>query len=232
MQFRVWLRLTFFLFLLGVAAACQGSTRTEYLMEVTREVTREVTVIVVVTATSGDGGVAQPSPTTTPTEAPTISPTPTATVDPFPTPIVNQIIVAEQIFENGRMFYLQPNQEIWVMINGQDHTGGSWSRHSDTWREGMPEFDPDLTPPDGLYQPMRGFGKLWRENETVQNALGWALEPEHGRVANYQYFSGGQVVGGVYIPGPGYHTIDSYYGGAFVFNEADSTWGILAAPSS
>lgn len=235
MTFRVNLRLT----LLGAAvllaaAACQSAPQTEYLLEVTREVTREVTVMVVVTA-SPDNGAVSASPSVTPSPPETVTtaaPASTPTVDPFPTPTVNQVIVAEQVFENGRMFYLQPTQEIWVMVNTGDATTGTYSRFPDTWREGMPESDPDIEPPEGMYQPLRGFGKLWRENEEVRDALGWALDPEHGRVATYQYFPGGEVVNGVYSPGPGYHTVDSYYGGTFVFNESDSTWGVLAASTN
>lgn len=238
MTFRVLLRLTLFLLATAwAAAACQNTPRTEYLLEVTREVTREVTVVMVVTASSDNGAVSTAaSPSSTP-EAPaaatTTEPVLSPTVDPFPTATVNQVIVAEQIFENGRMIYLQPSQEIWVMLNGtEDATTGTWSKQPDTWREGMPEFDPRIEPPDGMYQPQRGFGKLWRENTELKDALGWALDLEHGRVATYQYFPGGEVANGVYIPGPGYHTIDSYYGGTFVFNEADSTWGVLAASAN
>src|SRR5262245_60288081 len=33
-------------------------------------------------------------------------------------------------------------------------------------------------PPAGLYEPIRGFGKLWRSNPQVRNTLGWAAGPE------------------------------------------------------
>ena len=133
---------------------------------------------------------------------------------------------AEQAFENGRMFYLQPNQEIWVMINTDDDTAGVWTRHRDTWSEDLPETDPSIVPPEeDLYQPIRGFGKLWRENPAVREALGWALEDEMGHVTDYAYYAGGEVTAdGEYVPGPGYHTIRSRFGQTYIFDETNGTW--------
>jgi hypothetical protein len=37
--------------------------------------------------------------------------------------------------------------------------------------------DPNLTPPDGLFQPTEAIGKIWRENPELQNRVGWAIEP-------------------------------------------------------
>jgi hypothetical protein len=46
------------------------------------------------------------------------------------------------------------------------------------------ESDPSIVPPEGYYQPVRGFGKLWREE--LRSALGWALAPERSYTAQYQ----------------------------------------------
>ncbi len=238
MQMRLNIRLIIagFLLLL-VAAACQSSPQTEYLLEVTRE----VTVVVVVTATPDDGtpeAVTDTADGTTeipaalPTEASTVEIIPAQASDLLPTPIMNQIIVAEQIFERGRMFYLQPNDRIWVALYAEDGLNqeiGTWLIREDTWREGLPEFDPSINPPEDLYQPERGFGKLWREDTELQEALGWALEPEQGHVTLYQYFAGGEVnAAGQYMPAPGTHTVNSVYGGTYVFEEINSTWGLAA----
>ena len=37
-----------------------------------------------------------------------------------------------------------------------------------------------IAPPEGRYQPIRGFGKVWRENPQVREQLGWAIAPEQG----------------------------------------------------
>jgi hypothetical protein len=217
--------------ILVAAAACNSSRPTQYLLEVTREV--PVTVIVVVTATAeGDtvASAADETPETEPTLAPTevVETTPEPTPDPFPAPVIDQVIVAEQAFQNGRMFYLQPNQEIWVLIHIDDDTGGVWTRHRDTWSEDLPELDPSIVPPEeDLYQPIRGFGKLWRENPAVREALGWALEDEMGHVTDYAYYAGGEVTAdGEYIPGPGYHTVRSRFGQTYIFDETNGTWRI------
>jgi hypothetical protein len=43
-----------------------------------------------------------------------------------------------------------------------------------------PESDPSIEPPPGRYQPIRGFGMVWREQPGVRDRLGWAVEPETG----------------------------------------------------
>jgi hypothetical protein len=96
---------------------------------------------------------------------------------------------AEQAFEHGRMIWLEE-------ISGEDFVlqkvllvffaDGKYAQFQDTWTEGEPENDPSLTPPDGKYQPIRGFGKVWRENESVRNGLGWALAPEQGFDTTWQ----------------------------------------------
>ncbi len=143
----------------------------------------------------------------------------------FPTPIAVPIQYAEQLFENGRMFWLQPIGQIWVLIvTGEGQ--GTWATYEDTFLEGEPESDPSLVPPeDNMMQPVRGFGKLWRTNDEVRDALGWAVNPEFGYVERYEYHAGGNVDGsGGYTPGPGYHIIYSLYGERFRLNEADGTW--------
>jgi hypothetical protein len=52
--------------------------------------------------------------------------------------------------------------------------------YADDWNEGDPEDDPTLTPPDGLYQPVRGFGLVWRTYSEVRDRLGWAVDQEVG----------------------------------------------------
>lgn len=191
------------------AAACQSQPPTQ--------------IVVVVTATPADATaeVAPPEASLTPaTPAATPStatPPPTATADPLPTPVVSQIQVAEQVFEKGRMFWLQPVDQIWVMVVTREG-GGDWSVYQDTFEEGQPESDPSLTPEAGFQQPERGFGKLWRENPNVREALGWAITPEFGYVTRYEYHR--------IAPdrADGFHLLTSLYEETFRFNELDSTW--------
>ena len=41
-------------------------------------------------------------------------------------------------------------------------------------------------PPAGLLQPIRGFGKIWRETSGVRDKLGWATVPEQGFDTQWQ----------------------------------------------
>lgn len=187
-------------------------------------------VVKIVTATpSGEtiGAAAsfpQPAPTET-NPAPTAQPTPTP--DLFPTPVEGTIQVAEQPFEHGRMFWIQPRGQIWVMIETEDGHG-RWRVYEDTFEDGQPEYDPAIVPPaEGLYQPERGFGKLWREQAEVREALGWAVTPdEFGYVSRYEYHLLRTVdeMGTPTASRAGYHILFSLYEEPFRFNEADGTW--------
>ena len=205
----------FYLFaLLGTLTACQGQVVTER--------------VIIVTATPDSGVTATFEAAKAATEAlPTATPTPSPTPDPFPTPVVGAIYVAEQRFERGWMFWLQPNQQIWLLTvnNSDEHL---WSVYDDDYVDGDIESDPEIVAPEGKQQPIRGFGKLWRENLEVRTALGWALEDELGHTTRYEYHHGGALgADNQYIAGPGYHLVESLYGDTFRFNEVDSTWQIV-----
>ncbi len=90
---------------------------------------------------------------------------------------------AEQPFENGRMVWLEEIRGETFVTQRQIlvlYDDGKYEQYQDTWMEGQPESDPSITPPSGLYQPVRGFGKVWRETTSVRDKLGWATVPEQG----------------------------------------------------
>jgi len=145
----------------------------------------------------------------------------------FPTPTRAQIAVAEQVFENGRMLWVQPTGQIWVMVL-EEEGSGTWAVYDDTFAEGDVEDDPELEAPEGMQQPTRGFGKLWRENPEIREALGWAITPEFGYVSQYEYHPGGTMdANGTFTAGPGFHVLFSLYAEAFRFDEATGTWELL-----
>jgi photosystem II stability/assembly factor-like uncharacterized protein len=80
---------------------------------------------------------------------------------------------------------------IYVAVNG-----GEWFGRPDNFYEGDPESDPALMPPQGLYQPRRGFGLLWRGEDGLRQALGWALANEVGLEGTAQPFEGGYAIAG------------------------------------
>ncbi|HXF68948.1 MAG TPA: hypothetical protein VNK89_04005 [Thermoflexus sp.] len=91
---------------------------------------------------------------------------------------------AYQPFERGHMIWIQARDEIFVLF--ADEQGHRWRVFVDLFEEGMPEYDPALTPPPGMVQPIRGFGLVWRNDPEVRARLGWALRPEQGFTTRIQ----------------------------------------------
>jgi len=88
------------------------------------------------------------------------------------------------------MFWREDSREIYVLHD--DHT---WRAFADTWQEGQPQGDPGLTAPPGLFQPRRGFGKVWREElGGPASQIGWAREEERGFTGVVQAFGGGTIL--------------------------------------
>ncbi len=155
---------------------------------------------------------------------PTLTPTPRPTATPFLTqdycpalpaaalsrayfqtrqrynpgcPVENPVVVpaAFQRFERGAMLWF--NGRVYVIptaaLSGTTTT--AWSAFADTWDESQPPDDPALTAPPGLQQPIRGFGKVWREElGGPAAAIGWAVEAEVGYQATLQPFERGLMV--------------------------------------
>lgn len=100
--------------------------------------------------------------------------------DPPPSACANQAaepsLQVEQIFEGGRMIWVASNQQIYVFFS--DEQQPRWLQVADTFEEGQQERDDSLVPPEGRFQPVRGFGLVWRNNTNIRDRLGWATEPE------------------------------------------------------
>jgi hypothetical protein len=97
-------------------------------------------------------------------------------------------------FERGVMYWLStPRGPVIYVLAAQRGGHVSYRAFEDTWREGDPATV-GLNPPPGLYEPARGFGKVWRENQDIQQLLGWALEPERPVTASFQAFQYGIVM--------------------------------------
>jgi hypothetical protein len=103
----------------------------------------------------------------------------------------------------------------------------------DTYLEGEPESLPELDPPADattesrfpnaqIQQPIRGFGKVWRETEGLRERLGWALAPEVEINTRRDYLAGGVVdETDTYVPAPGEFRLFSFYNETFVFIESE-----------
>ncbi|MDX1612731.1 MAG: hypothetical protein R3300_00400 [Candidatus Promineifilaceae bacterium] len=133
--------------------------------------------------------LATPRPTVT--TAPTATPLPVGcALDWFfrPAPVgcpASEAVTtaaAEQPFDFGFMIWLAETDSIYAFFED-----GRWRRYDDTWSEDQPESDPTIVPPEGRQQPIRGFGKVWREQPTLLGRLGWALGPELGFESTFQF---------------------------------------------
>jgi hypothetical protein len=133
-------------------------------------------------------------------------------------PVAWEVSTSYQPFERGAMlwsdkigWYEQP--VIYVL-----YEDGTYSRYEDTYESGDDETVPE-TPPAGLFEPVLGFGKVWRENEAVRDGLGWATAAESPGPGRFQLYVGGEML---WL---------SQRGTAYVFVRETSTYDSAAAPS-
>jgi hypothetical protein len=104
-----------------------------------------------------------------------------------------------QAFEHGVMFWRESDHSIFIISNlaiRQGQATDKWWRIEDTWQTSEPESDPGLLPPTGMRQPVRGFGKVWRNNGFVREAVGWAVGDETQLDSQWLAFEGGWMMAG------------------------------------
>lgn len=100
---------------------------------------------------------------------------------------------AVQTFERGVMVWMNESGGVIYVFNNN----GTFQRYPDTFVAGQ---DPDSggeTPPTGLIEPVRGFGKVWRTMAGVRDGVGWGITPEAGDTATIQDFTNGRLI---YLP--------------------------------
>jgi hypothetical protein len=105
-------------------------------------------------------------------------------------PLTASVASASQVYERGEMFWLAgPPGVIYVLFNT-----GRFQRYDDTYNSASDPISGGETPPSGLLEPIRGFGKVWRSFPDVRNGLGWALQEESGGQATTQQFDRGVML--------------------------------------
>jgi len=104
-----------------------------------------------------------------------------------PSGSVTTVNSALQTFEHGSMIWL--SGPIYVL-----YSDSRAQRFDDTFTEGIDPVSGGETPPAGLVEPVRGFGKVWRNNPTVRAGLGWGTAPEAGGSATMQRFERGWMI--------------------------------------
>jgi hypothetical protein len=160
----------------------------------------------------------EPTPTATPTEVPTGTPT-TTTPPPNQLPVVQRVYADAGSVEEGKTLLIHceasdpdgdPLQYSWMATGGQVSGSGP----SVTYVASVPpgfytlsvavmdgrggSASDSLTvqveaagPPDGMYEPEGKFGKVWHENATVREKLGWAVEEEQSLPMAQEVFERG-----------------------------------------
>ncbi|MEZ4635696.1 MAG: hypothetical protein R2873_31060 [Caldilineaceae bacterium] len=98
--------------------------------------------------------------------------------------------MARQPFQRGQMIWRADTQTVYVL-----YENGVWQSFEDTFVEGDVESDPALIVPADTFQPIRGFGKVWREQLGGPGAaVGWATLPESGISGTTQPWAHGDLV--------------------------------------
>ena len=104
-----------------------------------------------------------------------------------------QVNGAYQVFERGIMVWLGGSStRIYAL-----YSDGTYQQFGDTYDENADPISGGETPPSGLREPVRGFGKVWRTFSNTRANLGWAISDEIADFATIQEFLRGQMV---YIP--------------------------------
>ena len=140
-----------------------------------------------------------------------------------PTEVASPIEAVEQFFEVGVMLWRSDVRTVYVLSSQGGSAFYSLNRPSDSdylkaavsddpgWRpfpdhyyEGQPEYAGYSPPDERLQEPVRGFGKVWREQLGGPSArLGWATTHERRVWAAVQAFERGLIVrtdnGRVYV---------------------------------
>lgn len=97
------------------------------------------------------------------------------------------LLLAEQGFEYGHMLWRSDTRQIVVAT---DHN--NYQLSPDTYVEG--ELESAILAPPGLLAPIRGFGKLWRQQPGLINEIGFARGPERGFQGAIQDFENGTMI--------------------------------------
>ena len=103
---------------------------------------------------------------------------------------------AGEMFEHGFMVWVEDADDFYVFYEGQDSAGfQTFDWILEPQASLKPGASPDNrtgeTPPPGLYEPVGGFGMIWRGEvegvrPDVRDWLGWATGPEFAYETAYQ----------------------------------------------
>lgn len=97
--------------------------------------------------------------------------------------------MAEQAFEHGHMFWRSDTNVIYVLTEG-----GHWEAMTNPYKPGD-RVSWGYPAPPGLYEPVLGFGKVWRTFYGGPGGpLGWATHPQNNYLGIAQNFQHGAML--------------------------------------
>lgn len=107
---------------------------------------------------------------------------------------VHESYAAGQYFERGLMVWVENPDSFYVFYSGRDEMGFQvfdWISDIALKPGASPDNRIGEPAPAGLYEPVSGFGMVWRGEvegvrADVRERLGWATEPESGFDTAYQ----------------------------------------------
>lgn len=107
---------------------------------------------------------------------------------PRVTPSAWEVMTAYETFEHGTMIWSDHlgwygQAAVYVI-----YANGTYQVFNDTYDPTVDPTNGNNKPPSGLVEPIRGFGKVWREQPGVRQSLGWATASETGGVGRFQIF--------------------------------------------
>ncbi len=104
---------------------------------------------------------------------------------------------AYQPFESGHMLWREDGDLFFVHF-----ADGTTRTYTSADVEALPDNPVTEAPPADRYRPESGFGRIWGNDATLRDRLGWALAPEAGYTATAQPGSGAPGGYAVYITLP------------------------------
>jgi hypothetical protein len=97
--------------------------------------------------------------------------------------------VGEQAFQGGAMLTRADTSQVFVLVR----SSGRWLTFPNTWRPGE-VLAPTGARPPGTLEPLRGFGKVWRDQPAVKLQLGWPVYEERNAGGSIQAMENGTLV--------------------------------------
>lgn len=92
------------------------------------------------------------------------------------------------LWSNQIGWYEQP--VIYVLYNSD-----TYQRFDDTYDAALEPINGNETPPaGGFVEPALGFGKVWRNQPGVREALGWATAAEATGAGRFELFERGEMI--------------------------------------